>query len=100
MKDAELCQWLRDNSSGVYRPAAEAANRIERLNKWISVEDRLPEVTDEYLIWPEVEFMNYFNTAEYNTVAERWEITEHNQYGQDTCEVSPTHWMPLPEPPQ
>ena len=28
---AELCQWLRDNSSGIYRPAAEAATELERL---------------------------------------------------------------------
>lgn len=27
----ELCAWLRENSSGIYRPAAEAADRIERL---------------------------------------------------------------------
>ncbi len=31
MRDDELCKWLRDNSSGVYRPSAEAANRIEAL---------------------------------------------------------------------
>ena len=27
----ELCQWLRDNSSGVYRHAADAADEIEML---------------------------------------------------------------------
>ena len=27
----ELCTWLRANSSGVYRPAAEAADVIEHL---------------------------------------------------------------------
>ena len=31
MGRTELCQWLRDNSSGVYRPAAEAAAEIEML---------------------------------------------------------------------
>jgi hypothetical protein len=29
----ELTQWLRDNSSGVYRPAAEAADLIEQLER-------------------------------------------------------------------
>tara|TARA_B100000768_G_C11281315_1_gene378798 strand:+ start:4128 stop:4418 length:291 start_codon:yes stop_codon:yes gene_type:complete len=29
--DVELCKWLRDNSSGIYRPSALAANRIEEL---------------------------------------------------------------------
>jgi len=27
----ELCAWLRANSSGVYRPAADAASQIEML---------------------------------------------------------------------
>lgn len=27
----ELCKWLRENSSGVYRPAANAADLIEDL---------------------------------------------------------------------
>ena len=31
MKDKDLCKWLRDNSSGTYRPSAEAATRIEML---------------------------------------------------------------------
>ena len=31
MTDIELCKWLRENSSGIYRPSAEAALRIEEL---------------------------------------------------------------------
>ena len=31
MEQKELCEWLRNNSSGVYRPAAEAALEIELL---------------------------------------------------------------------
>ena len=31
MKTPELTKWLRDNSSGDYRPAAEAADLIDRL---------------------------------------------------------------------
>jgi hypothetical protein len=31
VKDKALCKWLRDNSSGTYRPSAEAATRIEML---------------------------------------------------------------------
>ena len=30
MNNSELIQWLRDNSSGVYRPSAEAADRLEQ----------------------------------------------------------------------
>ena len=29
--DTELCEWLRANSSGIYRPSAQAAARIEEL---------------------------------------------------------------------
>ena len=31
----EICQWLRDNSSGIYRPAAEAAQELERMEQKI-----------------------------------------------------------------
>ena len=33
MEDKDLCSWLRENSSGVYRPAEIAADRIEELLK-------------------------------------------------------------------
>lgn len=31
MKSKEIKEWLRENSSGIYRPAAEAADYIEKL---------------------------------------------------------------------
>ena len=34
--DAELCRWLRDNSSGDYRLAGFAADRIETLNQQLA----------------------------------------------------------------
>jgi hypothetical protein len=47
MKRADLCAWLRANSSGIYRPAAEAASEIERLDqaakRLLSALDRLDE---------------------------------------------------------
>lgn len=33
LEQKELCEWLRNNSSGVYRPAAQAADEIERLQR-------------------------------------------------------------------
>jgi hypothetical protein len=33
MTTPELTKWLRENSSGVYRPAADAADLIEKLTK-------------------------------------------------------------------
>lgn len=35
LNDRDLCKWLRDNSSGAYRPSARAADRIESLTEWI-----------------------------------------------------------------
>ena len=31
MNNDKLCKWLKDNSSGIYKPAAEAAERIKEL---------------------------------------------------------------------
>jgi hypothetical protein len=31
MNTSKLCIWLRQNSAGIYRPAADAANEIEHL---------------------------------------------------------------------
>jgi hypothetical protein len=39
--DSQLCDWLRMNSSGIYRPAAQAAIRIEELSEeveWLKKE--------------------------------------------------------------
>ncbi len=35
MNDAALCKFLREHSSGFYRPCAEAAVRIEQLKREI-----------------------------------------------------------------
>lgn len=34
--DAELCKWLRENSSGYYRSTELAADRIEALNQQLA----------------------------------------------------------------
>ncbi len=35
MTTPQLTQWLRDNSAGIYRPAAEAADLIEEQRRWL-----------------------------------------------------------------
>ena len=44
METPELCQWLRDNSAGSYRPAAEAADRLteqaQEIERWCVVAAR------------------------------------------------------------
>ena len=46
MKTKELKKWLRDNSSGTYRPSAEAADYIQRLEDRI---ERIERVAKEML---------------------------------------------------
>ena len=78
---------------------AEAADAIEELSKprWISVEERLPEVEEDVLIAVTVHTKkgdarvvttDFFNTAgQWNGASCSWRY-----------EV--THWMPLPQPPE
>jgi hypothetical protein len=40
MTNTELKQWLRDNSSGVYRPAREAANLIGQLERELNAAEK------------------------------------------------------------
>jgi hypothetical protein len=41
MTNEELKKWLRDNCSGIYRPAAEAADRIGELEKELEQERQI-----------------------------------------------------------
>lgn len=52
MDNKKLCQWLRDNSSGVYRPAAVAAERIECLLAELKrIQDALVKTEDRKKWW-------------------------------------------------
>ncbi len=85
---------------------------LEKQNKWISVDDRLPEITlldirsDSVLVlrdcgngtpqsscvtfmWSESQIMSQFHNNMYEK-AERWD-------GQESKGYRVTHWMPLPK---
>lgn len=61
---------------------------------WISVEDRLPEIGDEVMIYSPT---NGFFISQYD-------LFPHFRDGDipifEYQNVTPTHWMPLPEPPE
>lgn len=77
--------------------------------EWISVEDRLPD-EDQYVTF--AKFYQWYVSTEYHAVAsgQFWNNTFHldqdgieaSNYDGGACitlEFTPTHWMPLPEPP-
>lgn len=70
MNTKELCKWLRDNSSGIYRPSEEAAIVIETLE---AKNDKLKEFVKElkYLInekctnnCEDCDFLNYLQNVQ------------------------------------
>ena len=48
MTDEKLCKWLKDNSSGVYRPSDEAAKRIIELRNAL---ENLAEIAEQCDSW-------------------------------------------------
>jgi hypothetical protein len=75
---------------------------------WISVKDRLPENQNPVMVFvpPHVDeikgtFLGYVGMAYYTSLGEGfWCGTDGNLYGAIGMIHTPTHWMPLPEPPK
>ena len=51
----KLKKWLRDNSSGVYRQAAEAADVIEGLENQVGNYEELVSQLEEVVVFPETD---------------------------------------------
>jgi len=66
------------------------------MSEWISVEERLPPVGHYYLVFGRwsPNCATAIHKAAWNTAFE-WSICD----GKNTP-ISPSHWMPLPEPPR
>lgn len=66
--------------------------RLRSGRQWIPVEERLPEPGETVLVWhhgeAQMAWLNHFT----NGVAYFVRDTHYN--------FEPTHWMPLPEPPE
>ena len=82
-----------DNSGRVLMAAF--ARLKEKVPKWISVEERLPEPGQGVLVYDDCEYMSvadYTHDKHFPTV---YEFHVNGEY-----EPGVTHWMPLPEPPK
>lgn len=66
----------------------------ELLPRWTIVEERLPERGESVLLW--------FGTERYAEVGEFDQLTNGTAWfvTRDDGAARPTHWMPLPEPPE
>lgn len=63
---------------------------VDAIPRWISVEERLPEDMEDVL----VKVCAIIDIGYYDERGKCWEM-----YGYEG-DCNPTHWMPLPEPPE
>lgn len=70
--------------------------------RWIPVGERLPPLMTEVLGWhPADRVRAWFRHSGQPKDAPYWELWSPQDRECDDCDVDePTHWMPLPEPPQ
>lgn len=62
---------------------------------WIKTSERLPEETEEYIVFGGNQ--GTVTTMEFHAKNQQWWSDIFNQYVDSTLV---THWMPLPEPPK
>ena len=84
----KMCDAVLEQAEALYNAG------YRKQSEWISVEDRLPEKTGQYLTW----HGSYYGIHYYSVEKQGWNILycENREY-----EIkSVTHWMPLPERPK
>ena len=68
--------------------------KLEAQSEWISVDDRLPEESRQYLTWHGF----YYGIHDYSVEKQGWNILYCED--RETEVKTVTHWKPLPEPPK
>ena len=101
MNNKKLCQWLRANSSGIYRPAAEAAVELERLTSVVKAANSQAEHFERecYLRGEEIERLRAALTRISRTMSSEW--PEHCQANVQIarCVLRPNEGMPVASEP-
>lgn len=65
--------------------------------RWISVEEKMPEPMEWVLCWC---FGGLARVLRYDNVADDWDFTVLNGHGYAFTRDTVTHWRPLPEGPE
>lgn len=103
MTDMDVAYWmakydkLKEDYADLNCHYAAALDKINELeDRWIAVDDRLPEETGRYLVYVE-NIANYHHLPQ-NTILADWFFKSWNFTGWEYNKV--THWMPLPKKPK
>ena len=116
----ELVKSLRTDHDKYFARDMEAADAINEMSsaidnlnyllskpQWISVKDRLPKNQNPVLVYVppynsnEDDFIGYVGMAYYTSLGDGWWAgSDGAVYGAIGIIHTPTHWMPLPQPPK
>ena len=96
----QSCPDLKENYCGDTHCVACLALALydkdyRKRSKWISVDDRLPEESGEYLTYHNGYYMTLSYSARHKMFNASDDIAKAN-----SAIHTVTHWMPLPEPPE
>ena len=105
----EMLKWLEvsefEHLSGekCFESMMREIKNAPAVNRWIPVDDALPESSEDVLVWFE-----YFRYGEYNCMYQTYNIgnyfAKHDSWmvGHETGwqKLRVIAWMPLPEPPK
>jgi len=95
MENSENCVIVSVDGFPAMQFVKDAADAIEELckSKWIPVTERLPEEEEVVLVWGGASVYTAKRHNKYGGLM-WWKLNSKQHY------CNPTHWMPLPEPPE
>jgi hypothetical protein len=87
------CDSCDNSTSGVqFTIVCKEASLPDLKDNWISVEERLPQINTDVLVCNETDkcvVCGFYDRR-------KW----YNTFDESGCEIIPTHWQPLPQPPK